>query len=238
MEATTVGIPTNEKVYDAVYALLTKAGISIEQQPKHFFMQLGDLLFVFARLSEIVRLTVLGYINCSFVTKDYWFEVVQDEEHLTRARVLREFPKLCRCELCFVSRGLWYASNVKEGGIANLLIGYMGLMLKNPVVATRFPTLTKKFLYDRGLKPDLIRENLGELMKLKRELGSIRIEQVQGSEELSVLLKYADVAVARVESGETLRNHDLWIVDRMLTSHLLVVGQDSPRIRDFLSLIR
>lgn len=228
-----VGIPTNEKVRGAVEALVKNMGCEAIQSPKHFFTdqdfayQTG-VQFVFARTSELARLVAIGRLDSAFVTKDWW-EECKDGFYAwryfckTTAKIIAEFPAYCRCEVSFISEGHYHASGVAEGGIASYLAAFLAIQKRKPLIATRFSRLTDKFLTTRGIDALFYKKHAREWWTMAM---SPEIAFVNGSEELYILLGAADIAVAQVETGETIVNHSLHIIERILTSYLVLVGND------------
>mgnify|MGYP001565261297 FL=1 len=233
-----IGVPTNETLYPAISQLLELSGINVKREPKRFLARAGGLEFIFARMSEIARLVNAGKIHCGFVTKDWWAEANMRRpftpiNHLTGRPwpvIVKEFPDLCRCRLALIASHYWWASDIKEI-IPNILVGFMGVMKRSPVIATRFPYFSAHFL---SVQKGITKSFLSEKLKLyDRHAYEIHFRIVEGSEELYVLLDAADFAIAQVESGETIRNHDLWIVENILESHLLLVGNNSQKVNEF-----
>lgn len=233
MSVLRVGIPTNEKVRGAVDVLLRNTSCEVKQSPKRFFTdqdyayQTGVQL-VFARTSELARLVATGCLDSAFVTKDWW-EDCKDGFYAwryfgkTSTKIIAEFPAYCQCEVSFISAGHYHASGVAEGGIASYLTAFIAIQKRGPLIATRFPRLTDKFLKTKGLDALFYKKHVGEWWT---GVMSPEIAVVNGSEELYTLLGAADIAVAQIETGETIANHFLHVVERILTSHLVLVGND------------
>lgn len=234
MSVLRVGIPTNEKVLGAVEALLENTGCEVKRSPKHFFTdqdyayQTGVQL-VFARTSELARLVAIGRLDSAFVTKDWWedckdgFYAWRYFYEKTATKIIAEFPAYCRCEIAFITQGHYRASGVAESGIASYLAAFVAIQKRQPLIATRFPRLTDKFLKSKGLDSLFYKKYGGEAWDMTM---SHEIAFVNGSEELYTLLGAADVAVAQIETGETIANHSLHVIERILTSHLVLVGND------------
>lgn len=230
MSVMQVGIPTNEKLYPMVERLLNKAGIDLKPNPKRFFSEQDGVRFVFARVSELARLVARHKLDCAFVTTDYWLDLKDaglgrwQDGRIGLPGIKKSFPTYCQCEISFVSQGYWYAQGVAEGGITNALIGFIGVMRRSPRIATRFPFITEGFLCSKmGLKTPVLQEKLGERWSPAMQY---TLREVDGSEELHVLLGATDFAVVQIETGETIANHDLHVVENLLKSHLLLVGNN------------
>lgn len=264
METIKIGIPTNEKVKPVVMQLLDSSPINgkfkiVLPKSRSFFTKEftrnADLEFVFARMSEIARLVKSGHLHCGFVTKDNWVETSiawrplahPDYRGMYEAAappvVIKEFPTLCRCHIDFISQAYWSAPDPKstkvfglgEGGIENILIGFMAQMRRGPRIATRFPHFSEKYLkVQKGLTESFLRTQLEKYGRLAYDY---LFQTVDGGEELYVLLGAADFAIVQVETGETLRANLLWIVEHMLKSHLLLVGVDTPAVEAFAALL-
>ncbi|MEK7541662.1 MAG: hypothetical protein AAB533_02320 [Patescibacteria group bacterium] len=235
-----VGIPTNEKVYAATERLMIDAGYEIPRSPKRFFTnqdfayQTG-VQFVFARVSELARLVAIGKLDSAFVTKDWW-EDCKDGFFCWKyfgkssAKIYAEFPAYCQCEVSFVSKAHWLASGIAQGGIVSALVAFTGIMKRKPLIVTRFPRLVDKFFTTKSLISLLHEEFRGE--KWVEGLHP-EVALVNGSEELYTLLEVADFAVVQIETGETIANHSLNMIERILPSHLILVGNDHPDLPIF-----
>lgn len=230
-----IGIPTNEKVFPVVNDMLWRSDIKLQRNPKEFFVQTAKVEYVFARMSEIIRFVSRGKLDAAFVTRDHWKEWHCHGQDCPPT--LREFPDLCTCDVALVARRYYrfpksgfkrFGDLPEEEDAARFMEWFARaktLSDKNDtriVVATRFPTIARMFLW---LKKGIGGTFFADYMGLSGEPITLAIREVYGNEELHILMGAADLAIVQVETGETLRRHGLFIVEPVLHSCLIAVGQ-------------
>lgn len=237
-----IGVPTNGRVHDEVMAILIRSDYRVKREQRKFFFRVDDDEFVFARISEIVRMVALGKLDCGFVTADYFQEMalLNDSyydygfcKEFISPSVRKEFPQVSTSRVCLVSMGQWrmvqkniLASN--QSATVSIVLGLLGIMQRTPLIVTRFPRITSDFFREKcGLNREFTAKVLGH--DWWEEQPPFEIEIVQGDEELYVVNGLADFAVCHVESGKTLENHGLWVVEEICASHLILIASSVSR---------
>ncbi len=240
-----VGIPTNEKVFPEVQKILIRSTMRHpEQEPRQFIVRADDTEYVFARMSEIARLTLFGYIDCGFVTWDCWTEAIIPivcqrsgvGAWIKVPQALKEFSDLCRCTIAFIAPRATRLDGISsENGIVHGI-------LRHPKsrgqarIATRFPCITEEALSVRSL-PNTV-SYAKHPMSGEDILNQCSIDTVDGSEELYVLLGAADFAVVQIETGQTLQVNNLQVIQEIMWSHLLLVGAPNHQAKKFAACLR
>lgn len=203
-----IGVPSNEKIFEAFQSLV---GEEITLPNGAFFVPFREHELVFARVEEIVSLTKEGYLDLSFVTRDHFLE-----GSMETSSVLRQFPEICRCDVSIVTAEKRFSNR----NSVEVFTEFYKETRRKAVLATRFPHLTFSFLWD-------VKKFRGEGRWGEDFPASFpSMKEVRGGEELSILLGRADFAVARVETGKTLKLNNLFIVEIMFYSCLAIVRHE------------
>lgn len=202
-----IGVPSNTKIFEAVQCLI---GEEILHPKGAFFVPFrGGHELVIARVEEIVRLTKEGQIDISFVTMDHLLET-------GASLISRQFPEICRCDVSIITAEKEFESR----NSVEVFTEFYKETGRRAVVTTRFPSFTSHFLWDV--------KNFKRQGKWGEDFSPAfpKMKRVSGAEELSILLGSADFAVSRVESGKTLELNNLFVVETMLSSCLVVVRHE------------
>lgn len=197
-----VGIPKNERILPVVLDILQRGGVEVKRLEKTFFFSNDDLLFVFARVGELLDFFGDDYLDGVFCTRDAWQEYAESSK--SKGYILdpdiygvqRIWPHLCRCMIALIGMPDGMPDGKREFE--------RGAM----IIATEYPALTRAF----------IRKNSDQFPSMPE------VWHVMGDAELNVLLQRADFAVTAVETGKTLRNNGLVQFRTILESSLLFVS--------------
>ena len=63
----------------------------------------------------------------------------------------------------------------------------------------------------------------------EHKVENVQLIEIQGATEVMVLLDLVDGIVEIVETGSSLREHDLIEIDQVLTAQAVLIGNDKPR---------
>ncbi|GEM_PF-4126802 len=229
---TRIGIPKNERLYPAVEAILLEQEIGYSPpNPKQFVWETKDFKFILGGVAEIAKLTASGIFEYAFITSDYWKEWMLDPSSnpYDNLRVLKEFPSLGRCDVAFVAHEKSYwVKEPDDRGLIHSLVSFHKSYWK-PTITTRFPRITNHYIYVEGSFGDVCESVLRWGTKeVKAWRYEVIIKEVRGDEEV-YLFGGADIAMAHVETGETLRQNHLVPIETVFPSHLILVGsKDLP----------
>ncbi|MBH44023.1 MAG: ATP phosphoribosyltransferase [Gammaproteobacteria bacterium] len=172
------------KILDQGLKILDKSGIRCRENPLTsrkliFKTNLDYVDIIVVRASDVPAYIESGKVDMGIVGKDTLLESKNNNHY----RLLD--LKIAKCKL--------------------IVAGKKDKILKNNLkVATKYPSITKKFFHDKGLQCSVLK--------------------LYGSIELAAVLDMTDVIVDLVETGKTLKENGLVQIEEIqqITSYLIV----------------
>lgn len=214
-------IPSKGSGYDGSIALLESCGLRVSRANPRQYMAtlrgLRDTEVLLHRPADIVEKVAEGTIDIGITGLDLVCEQRGDDEELL---ILYEDLGFWRVELVFAVPQTWIdVSSLQDLADLSVELQSQGRPLR---IATKFPTLVRRFCYSHGINV-------------------FRLVPSEGATEAAPGLGYADIIADITETGTALRDNQLKIIGGpILRSQACLVGS-RRRLRsdpDRLALVR